>query len=82
MNRFSDRPGTENTAHPGENRELRGEDRGSAAPESPQETAQRLTTALEDVVALAHSSGETRQRLAAMERRAMAALSGMDRPPR
>ncbi len=41
----------------------------------------RLTTALEDVVALALSSGDLRQRVILMQRRAAAALSGADREP-
>lgn len=39
----------------------------------------RLRAALEDIVALAHTSSEARQRLVQMERRAIAALSGADR---
>lgn len=43
--------------------------------------AQRLRTALEDVVALASGSAELRHRFAQMQRRAIAALSGMDAVP-
>ena len=46
-----------------------------------QESVRRLTVAVEDIVALAHSGGEARQRLASMERRAIAALSGTDALP-
>ncbi|MEX2374552.1 MAG: hypothetical protein WD942_03075 [Dehalococcoidia bacterium] len=45
----------------------------------PHEEVTRLTTALEDIVTLAHSSLDARQRLTQMERRAIAALSGEDR---
>ncbi len=41
----------------------------------------RLTAALEDIVALALSAGDARQRAILMHRRAVAALSGADRPP-
>lgn len=40
----------------------------------------RLTSALEDIVALALSAGDARQRAILMHRRAVAALSGADRP--
>ncbi len=39
----------------------------------------RLTAALEDIVALALSAGDARQRAIQMHRRAVAALSGADR---
>ena len=39
----------------------------------------RLTAALEDIVALALSAGDARQRAILMHRRAVAALSGADR---
>ena len=42
---------------------------------------QRLTTALEEVVALALSAGDPKQRASLMHRRAAAALSGADRKP-
>ena len=42
----------------------------------------RLTAALEDIVALALSAGDARQRTILMHRRAVAALSGADREPR
>lgn len=42
--------------------------------------SKRLATALEDIVALAHSSGDHRARVILMQRRAMAALAGTDRP--
>ena len=54
---------------------------GSGDREESQTTVRRLTAALEDIVALAHSGGEARQRIAAMERRAMTALSGADALP-
>lgn len=41
----------------------------------------RLTAALEDIVALALSAGDARQRSILMHRRAVAALSGADRSP-
>lgn len=41
----------------------------------------RLRVALEDVITLAHTSGEARSRVAQMERRAMAALAGRDQEP-
>ena len=56
----------------------RGGEPGSRDREEAQKTVRRLTAALEDIVALAHSGGEARQRVAAMERRAMTALSGSD----
>lgn len=62
--------------------ESRDEFRGGEGEEA-RDTTRRLTAALEDIVALAHSGGESRQRIAAMERRAMTALSGADAiPPR
>lgn len=42
----------------------------------------RLTAALEDIVAIALSAGDARQRAGQMHRRAVAALSGTDRPPK
>jgi hypothetical protein len=45
-----------------------------------QADTKRLLTALEDIVALAHSSGDHRARVILMQRRAMAALAGTDRP--
>lgn len=50
---------------PGESADWRGE-------------AVRLRTALEDVVALAHANAEARQRVVQMQRRAVAALTGVD----
>ena len=52
----------------GETEQLRGE-------------VQRLTRALEDVVALALSAGDPAQRAVLMHRRAAAALSGVDPKP-
>ena len=43
--------------------------------------AQRLRTALEDIVALANSAAESRARAILMQRRAIAALAGKDEPP-
>jgi hypothetical protein len=45
------------------------------------EDVARLRAALEDVVALALSGGDARQRSALMHRRAVAALSGADARP-
>jgi hypothetical protein len=45
------------------------------------EDVARLRAALEDVVALALSGGDARQRSALMHRRAIAALSGSDARP-
>ncbi|HEX2190419.1 MAG TPA: hypothetical protein VHG51_16035 [Longimicrobiaceae bacterium] len=42
----------------------------------------RLTVALEDIVAIALSAGDARQRAGQMHRRAVAALSGTDRRPK
>ncbi len=44
-----------------------------------QADVRRLTAALEDIVALALSAGDARQRAIQMHRRAVAALSGADR---
>lgn len=58
----------------------------TAGPESAGERdraeVRRLTAALEDIVALALSAGDARQRAGQMHRRAVAALSGADRPPK
>lgn len=45
---------------------------------------QRFRRALEDILALAHAAGEPSERAVAMQRRAIAALSGRDayEPPR
>jgi hypothetical protein len=53
-----------------------------AAParDAPEADVRRLTAALEDIVALALSAGDARQRAILMHRRAVAALSGADRP--
>ena len=48
---------------------------------STQAEIRRLSAALEDIVALAHSSGDHRERVILMQRRAIAALSGTDRKP-
>lgn len=53
----------------------------SSAQDSPEADVRRLTAALEDIVALALSAGDARQRAILMHRRAVAALSGADRPP-
>lgn len=52
-----------------------------AVPVNWEAEAQRLRTALEDVVALASGNAELRHRCAQMQRRAIAALSGMDGGP-
>lgn len=46
---------------------------------NPQTEIRRLSAALEDIVALAHSSGDHRERVIQMQRRAIAALTGADR---
>ncbi|MEW5929525.1 MAG: hypothetical protein AB1941_18880 [Gemmatimonadota bacterium] len=48
---------------------------------TPEAEVRRLTAALEDIVALALSAGDARQRAILMHRRAVAALSGADRRP-
>ena len=50
-------------------------------PDPLQADVRRLTAALEDIVALALSAGDARQRAILMHRRAVAALSGADRQP-
>lgn len=45
-----------------------------------QAEVQRLKTALQDVLALAHSAGDLQQRVVMMQRRASAAFSGKDAP--
>jgi hypothetical protein len=52
---------------------------GASAPDTPEAEVRRLTAALEDIVALALSAGDARQRAILMHRRAVAALSGADR---
>lgn len=49
----------------------------SAAPDGVTELL-RLRTALEDIVALAHSSASATQRVVQMQRRALATLTGLD----
>lgn len=52
---------------------------GASASGTPEAEVRRLTAALEDIVALALSAGDARQRAILMHRRAVAALSGADR---
>jgi hypothetical protein len=59
-------PGSPSGAVPGENRDAQTE-------------VERLTSALKDIVALAHSAGDSRSRAVLMLRRATAALAGKDR---
>lgn len=49
--------------------------------ERPEAEVERLRRALEDVVTLSMSAGDLPARAAAMQRRAIAALTGRDAPP-
>lgn len=55
------------------------EGRVEAEEEAVEARAQRLRAALEDIVALADSAAESRERAILMQRRAIAALAGKDR---